>query len=578
MDSKLELKMKKKKNFLDKILLFVEKGGNALPHPATLFGIFALLIILLSAVAYWLGWEAVNPATGKIVTPLNLLEEKQIHWILTEMVENFTSFAPLGIVLVAMLGIGIAERSGLIAAAIRLMVISTPQKFITFSVVLAGILSNMASDVGYILLIPLAGIIYNSLGRNPLVGMAAAFAGVSGGFSANLFLGTVDPLLAGLSTEAAHIQDPLYDVNPTANYFFMFVSTFVIATAGTIVTEKIIAPRLGEYKGDVLPEKIETLTKREKFGLRASTITAVIILAIAVILIIPENGFFRGPQYQLKSKSITNFEKEIDKKILYDLESIGNKKYKNIEKFKTAIVKYIGEDNFAKYGEQIIQKSKISDDGLLTSPLIKGVVSMLFLIAGLMGVIYGFITKKFKNDSDVMKGMADSMKTLGLYLVLVFFASQFVAFFKHSNLGEFIAIKGALAIQASGLGLIPLVILFILLAATLNMFMGSASAKWAILAPVFVPMFMLMGYSPELSQVVYRIGDSVTNLISPMMSFFALIIAFMQKYDKKAGIGTVIATMLPYSMVFLIVWTILIIAWILIGLPLGPGAPIYYEM
>jgi aminobenzoyl-glutamate transport protein len=320
-------------------------------------------------------------------------------------------------------------------------------------------------------------------------------------------------LLAGLSEEAARIIDPEYTVNPTANYYFMFVSTFLIAGIGTWVTEKIVAPRLGEYNGDVPQEEIEPLSKAEKVGLRYSLIVSIILTIILVVGLVPSNGILRG-----------------------------------------------------------------LDGGLLTSPVIKGIVALLFLFAGTAGIVYGIAVKKYKNDSDVMKGMADNMKTLATYIVLVFFAAQFVAYFKWSNLGLIIAIKGAEGLSASGLGLIPLMLLFIILAASLNMLMGSASAKWALLAPIFIPMFMLMGYSPELSQVVYRIGDSVTNIISPMMSFFALIIAFVQKYDRKAGIGTIIATMLPYSIVFFIAWSIMLIIWISLGIPIGPGADIHYNL
>jgi len=343
--------------------------------------------------------------------------------------------------------------------------------------------------------------------------MAAAFAGVSGGFSANLIIGTIDPLLAGLSEEAAHILDASYSVNPTANYYFMFVSTFFITIAGTWVTEKIVEPRLGKYDKEHETETIEGLSQLEKRGLLYASITGLIILVVILIGIIPFDGFLRS-----------------------------------------------------------------NDGGILTSPLIKGVVALLFIVAGSMGLAYGFGSRTFKNDSDVVKGMGKAMQSLGLYMVLVFFAAQFVSYFKWSNLGKIIAIEGANLLSASGLGVIPLMILFIILAASINMLMGSASAKWALIAPIFIPMFMLLGYSPELTQVVYRIGDSVTNIISPMMSFFALIIAFMQKYDDRAGIGTVIATMLPYSLIFFVIWTILLIAWILLGLPLGPGADLYYQM
>jgi len=362
-----------------------------------------------------------------------------------------------------------------------------------------------------VLLIPLAGTIFLSLGRNPLVGMAAAFAGVSGGFSANLILGTIDPLLAGLSQEAAQIIDPAYEVNPTANYYFMIISTFLIAFAGTFVTEKIVAPRLGDYTGDEKPEEIKKIDKNEKKGLKWAGIVSLFLTALVLIGTIPDDGFLR-----------------------------------------------------------------IVGESVLKSPVIKGVIALLFVFSAASGIAYGVAAGKFKSDDDVIKGMSGAIKTLAVYIVLVFFAAQFVAYFKWSHLGEILAINGAIFLKSINIGTIPLLLIFIVLAGTINMAMGSASAKWAIMAPVFIPLFMELGYSPELSQVVYRIGDSVTNLISPMMSFFALIIAFYQKYDSKASIGTVISTMLPYTFVFFIAWSILLVVWVYFGWPLGPGAPIYY--
>src|SRR6056297_1304868 len=507
-----------KKQFFQKLftkfLNVVEKVGNALPHPATLFAIFAILALVLSSLGDLLNWQAVHPATEEIIKPVNLLSKEGIHKIILNLVENFTNFAPLGIVLVAMLGIGIAERSGLIGAVIRMLVLSSPRKTLTFIIVLAGILSNIASNVGYVLLVPLAGIIFLAAKRHPIAGMAAAFAGVSGGVSANLILGTIDPLLAGLSQEAARIVDPAYVVNPTANYYFMVASTFIIALAGTWVTEKIIIPRLGKYKADeVEQEKLERLSSKEKKGILYALITFLLIIGGILWGVVPENGLLRP-----------------------------------------------------------------EDGSILSSPVIKGIITVIFILFGLTGLVYGIVTKEFKNDADVMKGMGESMKTLAMYIVLVFFAAQFVAYFKWSNLGMIIAIKGAKAIMASNLGIIPLMILFVLFAGFINLMMGSASAKWAILAPIFIPMFMFLGYSPELSQVVYRIGDSTTNIISPMMSFVALIIAFIQKYDSKAGIGTIISNMLPYTIVFMLIWIVMLVAWILIGLPLGPDAGLYYSM
>ena len=467
-------------------------------------------VLIFSVIGYYLGWSAVHPATGETINTINLLSKEGFHRILLDMVENYTDFAPLGIVMVALLGIGVAESSGLISAAIRLMVIKSPAKIITFVVVLAGILSNIASDLGYVLIIPLGAIIFQSVGRHPIAGMAAAFAGVSGGFSANLFIGTIDPLLAGISTEAANIIDKDYYVLPTANYYFMVASTFILAFAGTWVTTKFVEPRLGEYTGDVKADKLENLRPDEKKGLKIVGLISIAFMLLIFAGLYPEDGLLRGP-----------------------------------------------------------------DNSIFKSPVLKGFIAFLFIISSILGIVYGFITGKFKSDADVVKGMVDNFKTLTAFLVLVFFAAQFVAYFKWSNLGLIIAVDGAGFIQSLNIGLIPLCILFIILSGFINMFMGSASAKWAILGPVFIPMFMLLGYTPELSQVVFRIGDSVTNIISPMMSFFALIIVYFEKYDKKAGIGTLISTMLPYSVAFFILWSILLIGWILLNLPLGPGVGLY---
>jgi aminobenzoyl-glutamate transport protein len=499
------------KKALNKFITIVEKGGNALPHPAALFGIIALITLVISAIGYYLGWQGINPANGETIRVINLLSIDGLHRILLEMVDNYTGFAPLGIVMVAMLGIGIAESSGLIKTAINALLIKAPKKWVTFIIVFAGIMSNIASDLGYLLIIPLAGVIFHSLGRHPIAGMSAAFAGVSGGFSANLIIGTIDPLLAGLSTEAARIIDPNYYVMPTANYYFMAVSTFVIAIAGTWVTNVWVEPRLGKYQGNVDIEPIKPLLSVEKKGLKWILYIFIFWLAIFAAGLIPENGFLKG-----------------------------------------------------------------EDNSVLHSPLLKGFIAVLFLVAATLGIVYGYTTKTFKKHDDVFNGMSSSFKGLVSFLVLVFFAAQFVAWFKWSNLGLILAIKGAGVLQTADIGLIPLVILFVIFSGFINLFMGSASAKWAIMGPVFIPMFMLLGYSPELSQTVFRIGDSVTNVISPMMSFFALIIVYYQKYDSKSGIGTLIGTMLPYSIVFFVLWTLLLIVWILTGLPLGPDAGLYY--
>jgi aminobenzoyl-glutamate transport protein len=500
---------------LSRFLGAIERVGNALPHPATLFAILAGGVVVLSWLLSELGVAVAHPKDGSAVVPVSLISVGGLHWMLEHTIENFTGFAPLGTVLVALLGIGVAEKSGLIGTALRLLVHAAPRRLLTFVIVLAGVMSNMASDVGYVLLVPLGAIIFISVGRHPIAGLAAAFAGVSGGFSANLLLGTVDPLLAGLTQEAARIIDPGYTVTPACNYYFMAVSTFLIAAAGTWVTERIVAPRLGPWEGAAAApdEEIRPLTSAERRGLVWALIVNLVMVAVVLAGLLPAHGFLRAPE----------------------------------------------------------------TGSVLHSPFMHGIVTFIFLGGLVAGLAYGIAAGTFRSDTDVMEGMKGSMESMGLYLVLVFFAAQFVAYFKYTNLGMIFAIEGADLLQASGLGPIPLMLAFILLSAVINLCMGSASAKWAFMAPVFVPMFMLLGYTPELVQGVYRIGDSTTNIISPMMSFFALIVAFVQRYDPRAGIGTVIATMLPYSVVFLAVWMLLLVIWLLLGLPLGPGAGLYLE-
>ena len=500
-----------KRSALDRFLSVVERAGNALPHPATLFALLALAMVVVSEIALRLGLGATHPVTGEAVVPVSLLSIDGLHRILRQTVTNFTGFAPLGTVLVALIGIGICEASGLIGALLRLLVLGAPRRLLTLVIVFAGVMSNAASEVGYVLLIPPSGIIFQAVGRHPVVGMAAAFAGVSGGYSANLLLGTVDPLLSGLTQEAARIVLPGYTVNPACNYYFMVVSTFLIAALGTWVTERIVAPRFGAYQGEMQAPELERLTAAEKRGLRFALAALVVVTAVLLAGLLPGDGFLR----QAETGSVIH------------------------------------------------------------SPFLSGIVTVIFLVGTLLGVAYGVGAGTVRNDSDVIRGMSQQMSAMGGYLVLVFFAAQFVAYFNWTNLGLIFAVRGAELLRGAGLHEIPLLLAFILLAALINLAMGSASAKWAVMAPVFVPMFALLGYSPELTQAAYRVGDSVTNVISPMMSYFALIIAFVQKYEPKAGLGTVVATMLPYTFVFTIGWSLLFAAWLLFDLPIGPGAPLF---
>ena len=495
----------------NKSLDYIEYVGNKLPHPATLFALLALIVAIVSLVGDWFSLTAIHPANGSIIEVKSLLNAEGLRWIYTNIVNNFVNFPPLGYVLAVMIGIGVAEGSGLFNSMIRALVLNAPPKLITASIVLAGIISHLASEAGYVILIPLGAAIFYALGRHPMAGLAAAFCGVSGGFGANFLIGSVDPILAGLSESAAQIIDPSIKINAAVNFYFMFVSAFMIVVVGTWITEKIVEPRLKKYSGNVDSISVDEMGESEKKGLKWAGLSLLLIILALAFTIIPENGIFRNA---------------VTKEVLH-------------------------------------------------SPFFDGIITGILIFFLVPGLVYGLVVKTIRNDKDFMKHIIKSMGTMSTYIVLVFFAAQFVYFFKYSNLGLIIAINGAEFLKNIGLTGIPLIIAFVLLSAFINMFMGSASAKWAIMAPVFIPMFMLLGYHPALTQAAFRIGDSVTNLITPMMSYFALIVAFAQKYDEEYGIGTIISTMIPYTVVFTVVWSLVLIIWMLLGLPLGPDGPLY---
>jgi aminobenzoyl-glutamate transport protein len=516
-------------NWVTRMLNFVEWAGNLLPHPVTLFAILAVFIVVLSGVLGWFDVSVADPrpegAPGRapdgIIGVVSLFNAEGLRRIVGGLVTNFTQFVPLGTVLVAMLGVGIAERSGLLSAAIRAMVLRAPKGLVTAVIVFAGVLSNTASEMGYVVLIPLAAAIFYALGRHPLAGLAAAFAGVSGGYSANLLIGTVDPLLAGITQEAARIIDPAYEVHPAVNWYFMIVSTFLITALGTFVTVKIVEPKLGPYDKSLMsddepPEMgLDPLKPEERRGLRNAGIAVLLVILLIMLMTVPSWGALRLPGV---------------------------------------------EDNLESL-----------------RPFLTGIVALVFVFFGLPGFVYGYTVGVMRSDRDVIEAMAKTMSTLGLYIVLVFFAAQFVAFFNWTQLGQIIAVVGANALEYAGLTGPIVFLLFIPMSAMVNLSLGSASAQWAVTAPIFVPMLMLVGYSPEVIQAGYRIGDSVTNLITPMMSYFGLILAFAAKYVRNLGIGTLIATMLPYTVVFAIGWIALFFLYVFaLGLPVGPGAPTYY--
>jgi aminobenzoyl-glutamate transport protein len=498
-----------KRSILLRILDRIETFGNRFPHPATLFAIFALIVVIVSEFVFRSGTTAVHPGTGETIKAVSLLNANGLRFIFSKATDNFVYFPPLGIVLVAMIGIGVAEGSGLLSALLRHLVTASPRRLVTSAVIAAGILSHLASSAGYVVLIPLGGMIFAAFKRHPLAGIAAAFCGVSGGFGANFLIGSIDPILAGLSESAANLVDPAMHINPAVNFYFMIVSAFLLVVLGTWVTEKFVEPRLGPYKGKAA-EEFDEISPHEKRGLIWAGVALVVVLVILAALTIPENAILRNPE----------------------------------------------------------------TGSLLRSPFMTGLITAIMVFFLVPGLAYGIAVGTIRNDKDAVKHMTSSMKGLAGYIVLVFFAGQFVYYFKNSNMGVLLAIKGAELLRSIGFTGIWLLVSFVVLSAFINLFMGSASAKWAIMAPIFVPMFMLLGYHPGITQAAFRIGDSITNIITPMMSYFALIVAFAQKYDERYGIGTITATMLPYTIVFGLFWTILLAVWMLLGFPTGPDAPI----
>ncbi|SDC37032.1 aminobenzoyl-glutamate transport protein [Pelagirhabdus alkalitolerans] len=505
----------KRKGFFQRFLDIVERGGNRLPHPVTLFAILSLLVIVASAIVAATGLEVEHPGeAGEMISANSLLTRDGVQYLFTSMVDNFINFAPLGVVLASMLGIGLAERTGLISALLRGFVMSVPKPLITGGLVFAGIMSSLASDAGYVVLPPLGAVIFIAIGRHPVAGIAAAFAGVSAGFSANLLLSSLDPMLGNITMDAASIINPAYadQMNIAMNYYFVFASVFLLTLVGAFVTERIVEPRLGEYKGGST-EDVTGLTTMEKKGLLYAGLATLVTLVAIGLLVVPSNGLLRA-----------------------------------------------------------------DDGGVVDSPFMASLVPVIMIVFFIPGLVYGKVMGVINSDRDMANQLSDTMASMGMFIVLAFTAGQFVAYFAESNLGLLIGVLGAEFLDSINMGGIPLIVTFILVSGVINLFIGSASAKWAMMAPVFVPIMMQQGYSPELTQMAYRIADSTTNIISPLMPYFAMIIVFVQKYDKKMGIGTLISTMFPYTVFFTITWILMLVVWMLTGLDLGPGSPIEYMM
>lgn len=525
------------------LLDLVERAGNRLPDPNFLFLIGAVLVILLShlimvggvTVQPKLPMQIVDPATGQatlqlvddpnrsVVAARSLMTADGFYWAIRTMVDNFINFAPLGVVLVGMLGIGVAERSGLLAALLKGLMLVVPGSLFTPTIVFLGIMSSLATDAGYVVLPPLAAALYKSVGRSPLAGIAASFAGVAAGFNANLLITSLDPLLANLSTAGAQLIDPNYVVAPTCNWRFMIASTIVVTLTGWAVTRFFVEPRLTRKPAEEGgPQAVsrddldaQRLKPEEWRALRITAVVAALALAAGLAMILIPGAPMHGSGFAGLVPGKTN----------------------NLT------------DRFDRW--------------------IESIVPLIFFGFVIPGVVYGLLMRVIRSTGDLTRLMVDTMKDMAPIVVLAFFAGQFIAYFNYSNLGTMLAMWGGQALASSGLPAWSLIVAFILVTALFNLLVGSMSAKYTLFAPIFIPMLMLVGISPELTQAAYRIGDSVTNVITPLNAYLVIILVFMNRYAPKAGMGTLISTMLPYSVTFLIVWTVLIVVWMNVGLSLG---------
>ncbi len=497
-------------------LAWVERIGNKLPDPAALF-VIALLVVWATS-ALLSGYEfSVPAADGRRALQIqNQLAGSSLATFLSSMVTTFTGFAPLGVVLVALLGVGVAEHTGFIGAALKALLAMTRSSLLSPMLLLVAVVSHTAADAGYVLVIPLGGVIFYAAGRHPLAGIACAFAGVSGGFSANFIPSGIDPLLQGFTQQAAQILDPAREVNPLSNWAFTSASSVLVILIGWYITDRIIEPRLAgvAIDGDEAKlAKMDANTARETKGLWAGLLSMVVGLGLLVASVLPSGSPLRSADGQITAFS---------------------------------------------------------------APLMQSIVPLIFLLFLLPGAVYGYVAGTVKSHRDLIKGMTKSMETMAYYLVMIFFCAQFTAAFGRSNLGALLAVKGAAFLQFLGLPGGVTIVGIILLTASVNLLVGSASGKWALLAPVFVPVLMQVGLSPELTQAAYRVGDSTTNIVTPLMPYFPLVVAFCQRWVKSTGIGTVTSLMLPYSLTLLGCWSLFLLAYWALGIPLGLSATYVY--
>ncbi len=511
------------RSLLYRALDVVERLGNKLPDPAILFLLLTLVVWLVSWALSGVTFVELDPRSGEPLKVINQLDGAALTSFMSKMVSTFVLFPPLGVVLVAMLGLGVAEYTGFISASLRAALTVTPRFLLTPALVAVGILSHVAVDAGYVLVIPLGAVIFYAAGRHPLAGIAAAFAGVSGGFSATFFVpSSLDPLLAGLTQVAANITDPSVVINPLNNYFFTSASTILIVIVGWVLTDLVIEPRLRDttVDADATLSTMDELTAVEKRGVLFAAISMLLTLVFLMASTMPEGSPWRAPV-----------------------------------------------DAVPPGGNPLLVSA---------APLMQSIVPIIFVFFLIPGVVYGIIVGSVKTHRDVVAGMTKSMSGMGYYIVMAFFAAQFIYAFAQSNLGALMAIKGAIWLKIMGFPMGVTLVGIVLLSGFVNLLIGSASAKWALIGAVMVPMLMELGISPDLTQAAYRVGDSSTNIVTPLMPYFPLIVVFCQRYVKTSGIGTLLALMLPFSITLLVLWTGFLIGFWALDVPLGVGASYVY--
>ena len=513
---------------------FVERAGNLLPDPTIIFIYLIVVLMLVSALGEAMGWSASLSYPGEkapehaelangVLTyrASNLFSEENIARLFTEMPRTFASFAPLGLVLTIMMGAAVAERSGLFSALICGSLRNARKSLLTPIVAIIGMVSHHASDAAYVVFIPLAAITFAIVGRHPLAGLAAAFAAVSGGYAGNIMPGQIDVLLFGFTQEAARIVEPGWTMNPLGNWYFILGIVILFTPIIWFVTDRIVEPRLGTWNGVVDAElradldKAE-LTADERKGLRRAGLVALLIVAAFAALAL-------WPGY----------------------------------------TPFINEE---------------AEGTARLQPLYASLIAGFFMLFLFTGTAFGRAAGAIKSAADVMEMMQHGVRTMAPYLVFVFFAAHFVAMFNWSRIGPIIAINGAEALAEMALPAALLLVSVLLLSSFLDLFIGSASAKWSALSPVVVPMFMLLGISPEMTTAAYRMGDSYTNIMTPLMSYFPLILAFSQRWDRSMGVGSLLALMLPYALCFMAMGIAMTVAWVGFDLPLGPGAQVHYTI